>query len=285
MLFRSGNDITFEKLRDLKEYVDAGYPILFADGFFVNNNGVLSVNTAKIDANSNMYQLAKYALEAKIGSQNMFGENINIWGNIEKDTAGTGAKSKLTKYLNISKLVIQYEKNNIPVEYNGNANNKQYLTPDNNGNYVLEYEFSLKNDAAVGVADSTYDCKLYIDSSVDGRFSKAEELDALSVYEKQGNDYTAVGMQDGKYQLRVGKTYKVTRIVPIGYNGVLPWKLVFLQNNRVNANSESLVRKSIRGYTALPARTEKPTINVIQIMTGSNNSGGTLDLWSIDMQA
>lgn len=35
------------------------------------------------------------------------------------------------------------------------------------GNYVLRYDIALKNDAAVSLSDTKYDCNLYIDKDVD----------------------------------------------------------------------------------------------------------------------
>jgi len=74
-LFRTGgNDITYEKLRDLQSYVEAGYAVLLSNDFFTYDNAgkITGINGAydsnsnrysgKIDPNSYMYDFAKLCL-------------------------------------------------------------------------------------------------------------------------------------------------------------------------------------------------------------------------------
>lgn len=263
----SGNDITLEKYNALREYIDAGYPIIFADGFYdLDLNGqATNVNTLKIDKASYMYKIAKYALD-----QGRFGENVNVDKNITDDLTGNGAKEKLSSYLNISKLSI--ELTTVPTVYDGTIDNPTYLAKTG-GNYVLEYQFRLKDDSAVIDASANYNAKLYIDSSVDGRFYSDEEIVGLKIYELKDGNYVQIFQNNGKFEMNAGKYYKLIREVPTGYVGVLPWKLV------LSRNDNELVRKSVNGYTAIATPTaNRETIKVLQLLATSENANNNWNL-------
>ncbi|MDD2969815.1 MAG: DUF5057 domain-containing protein, partial [Lachnospiraceae bacterium] len=272
----SGNDITLDKYNDLVDYVSAGYPIIFADGFYNVDNGIYSVNTAKIDRASYMYKIAQYVLEHQIAGHTMLGENVFTESMLDADTTGNGALSKLAQYLNLSKLALTATY--VPEPYNIDGTNTQYLSKTD-GNYVLRYDIALKNDAAVSLSDTKYDCNLYIDKSVDGRYSSDEEIGNLNIYELKNGTYVQVyPNSSGKYELTAGRYYKVLRSVPNGYVGVLPWKLQFVQNDNTK------VRKSLTGYTAVPIpTTTKKTIKVLNI-TQNDDKSTRLDLKSTAMQ-
>ena len=254
----SGNDITVDKYWDLIEYMKAGYPVIFADGFFVENGGVVTVDTDKIDKSSYMYKVAQYVLDNTTAGNTMLGENVFTEKMLDDDTTGSGTLKKLAQYLNLSKLSITYSY--IPEPYNESEDVVQYLSKIN-GEYVLMYEIALKNDAAVSISDTKYNCKLYIDKSVDGRYASDEEIGNLTIYEKKNGIYVEIFKNtNNQYELTAGKFYKIERRVPDGYVGVLPWKLVLSQNDN------PLVRKSLSGYTAVPIPTStRKTINVLNI--------------------
>lgn len=271
----SGNDITLDKFNDLVEYMNAGYPIIFADDFYVVNQGNYTVNTTKIDQSSYMYQIALYALEHQIAGHRMLGENVFTESMLASDTTGNGALSKLAQYLNLSKLSITATY--LPEAYN-TGTTTQYLSKSGDS-YVMRFDVALKNDAAVSLSDTKYDCKLYIDKSVDGRFQSDEEIGNLEIYELKNNAYQQIFQNSaGKYELTAGKFYKIVRKVPEGYVGVLPWKLQFTQNDN------SLVRKSLTGYTAVPIPTStKKTIRILNI-TNNTSRNTSFDLKSQQMQ-
>ncbi len=263
----SGNDITLEKYNALCEYMDAGYPIIFADGFYnLDVDGIaVSVNTSKIDSASYMYKVAKYALD-----QGYFGGNVNVDQNITNDTTGTGAKETLAKYLNISKLSIDLTA--VPTVYDGTLSSPSYLSKTG-GSYVLEYQFQLKDDSAIIDENTNYDVELYIDSSVDGRFYSDEEILGLKIYELKNGSYVQVYQNDGKFNLVAGKYYKLLREVPTGYVGVLPWKLV------LSRNDNALVRKSVTGYTAIATETvNRETIKVLQLLATTDYASNNWNL-------
>lgn len=267
-----GNDITFDKLNELKEYMRAGYAILFADGFFKKDaNDQWEVNNDKIDKSSNMYELANEALKKEDGAYVYYGKNAMI----QEELDGTSNEAALlrenfVKYLNISKLSVTYDQ--IPLAYNDNGT-QHYLTPDNSGICSLNYEVSLKNDAAVELIDTSYDCLLYFDLDADGKFEKNEIQSGLSIMNSTNADALEYTDDSSKYNLKTGNTYKISKQLPEDYTGLLSWKIVFVQND-----GTELIRTAKTGFSAVQAKGEKPTIKVLQISSDSTTNGGNLNL-------
>lgn len=132
---------------------------------------------------------------------------------------------------------------------------------------------------------TTYDCKLYIDKNSDGRFSgsdvigqtlsSTEELAGLNLYVRSGQEWKEVAKNDGgHYELRTGYTYKVVRVLPDDYQGVLPWKMIFFDN------SDALVRTAVSGYTAVD-RGSRVDIQVLQLMSDRKASNDKT-LWNLE---
>ena len=153
------------------------------------------------------------------------------------------------------------------------------------GKFYLQYIFALSNDAAASQVSTTYDCKLYIDKNSDGRFSgsdvigqtlsSTEELSGLNLYVRSGQEWKEVAKNDsGHYELRTGYTYKVVRVLPDDYQGVLPWKMIFFDN------SDALVRTAVSGYTAVD-RGSRVDIQVLQLMSDRKASNDKT-LWNLE---
>ena len=174
----------------------------------------------------------------------------------------------------------------IPTElhYNGDGINDAFLKMTD-GKFYLQYIFALSNDAAASQVSTTYDCKLYIDKNSDGRFSgsdvigqtlsSTEELAGLNLYVRSGQEWKEVAKNDGgHYELRTGYTYKVVRVLPDDYQGVLPWKMIFFDN------SDALVRTAVSGYTAVD-RGSRVDIQVLQLMSDRKASNDKT-LWDLE---
>ena len=267
-----GNDITFDKLNELKEYMRAGYAILFANEFFKKDaNDQLVVNNEKVDKSSNMYELANEALKKENGAYLYYGKNAMIQGELD-ETSNEAAllRENFVKFLNISKLIVTYDE--IPLAYNDNGT-QHYLTPDNNGICSLNYVVSLKNDAAVELIDTSYDCLLYFDLDADGKFEKNEIQSGLSIINSTNAGTLEYTDDSSKYNLKTGNTYKISKQLPEDYTGLLSWKVVFAQND-----GTELIRTAKTGFSAVEVKGEKPTIKVLQISSGNTTNGGNLDL-------
>lgn len=197
----SGNDITPDKKRALQEYVEAGYAMLVSDDFF---NEDLTINKSKVDESSNMYRFIKdVILKKEDGEYVYLYKNVNVKSNLEgSDTTTAEVRSTFSDYLNISKLVLSYEEDDIPLPYNKEDGTQQYLTMNEDGKYVMDFEMTLKNDSAVTVSATDYDVNLYLDMDADGKFEEEEKLSGLSV--RNVDQSSDCGMSDGKYHLLAG---------------------------------------------------------------------------------
>ena len=170
------------------------------------------------------------------------------------------------------------------LHYNDDGINDAFLKMTD-GKFYLQYIFALSNDAAASQVNTTYDCKLYIDKNSDGRFSgsdvigqtlsSTEELSGLNLYVRSGQEWKEVAKNDsGHYELRTGYTYKVVRVLPDDYQGVLPWKMIFYDN------SDALVRTAVSGYTAVD-RGSRVDIQVLQLMSDRKASNDKT-LWNLE---
>ncbi len=277
-----GNDITIDKLKELTEYIKAGYAVVLSDGF-IKEDG--SINDVTVDSSSNMYKLLAWLVKderievtantkingsdvdkiviAAEGGKKYYKKNVQIRGDVENNSA---YRDTLIKFINVSKLKLNLISK--PAEYNPDMT---YLPKNSSGGCSLDFRIKLENDAAIDSGSSSYDCKLYIDMDADGKFEKAEELGGLSI---NGGDEVE---SEGVYHLRAGSTYDISRDVPEEYVGFLPWKLEFTQNESVSDGDTDYakgVRTSVYGYSAVE-RMDKPTIKVLQIIP---NGVDNLDL-------
>lgn len=267
----SGNDITSDKVRELKEFVEAGYAVIISDKSLVkNSDGSYSVNTATVDKSSNMYKfLSEVALYKTDGNYKFFGKNVRLKSDFESQTDVAQAnRDDFSRYLSISKLNLEYSEADLPEPYNHDDGSQTYLPIDSDGVYRLKYKITLSKDAAVGIADTSYDCKLYIDTNVDGRYHVDECMTGLTIKDAGGSEMYVD--DNGKYHLSPGHSYEIVKEIPDGYTGFLSWKLEFLENENVNSDigEFSKVRNSITGYCAVPCGVNKPEINIIQLISG-----------------
>lgn len=267
----SGNDITSDKVRELKEFVEAGYAVIISDKSLVkNSDGSYSVNTATVDKSSNMYKfLSEVALYKTDGNYKFFGKNVRLKSDFESQTdAAQANRDDFSRYLSISKLNLEYSEDDLPEPYNHDDGRQTYLPIDSDGVYRLKYKITLSKDAAVGIADTSYDCKLYIDTNVDGRYHVDECMTGLTIKDAGGSEMYVD--DNGKYHLSPGHSYEIVKEIPDGYTGFLSWKLEFLENENVNSDigEFSKVRNSITGYCAVPCGVNKPEINIIQLISG-----------------
>ncbi len=281
----SGLDLTFEKTRDLEEYIEAGYAVILSDDFFKVQDGKTVVNTDKISNDSYMYELGQFILgnEGKILSPNSsddstkkvyYGENVMCKSDFDKtDDASVQKKADFASHMSIAKLEINVTKQPTPYLNPASTDTNpiyQYMDADSNGKYILEYDVELKNNSEF--ASSTYDCVLYIDSDADGRYEELEGLRDKTTIEEIGADSAPMIKDPNEpedtdkmvFALETGKKYHIT-VNAENYVGYVPWKLVFTENGREN------VRSAVEGACAIPnTKVVKPTIKVLQLTSGTS---------------
>ena len=261
-------------------------------------------STRTLDKNSYFYQLVQFALSTDAdGSYLYWQKNVFAESQLKSSTAdnplGDNLQLSLTTtlaerqntfcdYLNLSKLTLNWvtdlgEVYRPDTLYTtGAETGTQYsgsLQPID-GEYRMQYIFSLENDAALSQVSTTYDCRLFIDKNSDGRFAgseytsgggsnASEELTGLEVSVRNGSNWERVEQivtENGRhYELRTGRIYKVSRVLPDDFTGVLPWKLVLYDN------TDRLVRTAVSDYTAVPSGSGRKEISILQLLSDKRN--------------
>lgn len=196
---------------------------------------VRTIDEDHIDNCTYMYEFVKEAMRKNY-------VNFYAWSDITDE-------SELFKfYLNRPKVSLtDFAANGRQREDSGS--DVRYIEAGSNGRYNLQYSFVIKNEGAAS-ANTRYQCKLYIDINSDGKFSEQEEISDISM--TQGGGYVS---SDNLY---ADRTYMLSREVPSGYKGLLPWKVEITQVDNKN------IYTSVQGYTKLEGM-EPEQIKVIQI--------------------
>ena len=272
----SGNDITSDKLRELTEFIEAGYAVIISDEMVTVNGDTYEVNKTKVDEASNMYKLLSGVILKRNeddGKYRYFGKNVNVKSAFESSNKNAVAnRETFSRYMGISKLILEYSEEDIPRIYDESDRKPDYLPVDSDGVCRLNFRIKLRNDAAVDLVNTNYNCKLYVDIDADGRYAEDEILSGLHITDGSGSE--KLPDEKGKYHLRTGNTYRISRAVPEGYTGFISWKLVFEQNDQEydKVSSRSLVRTAVEGYSAVQRTSEKPLIKILQITSGGGDT-------------
>ena len=196
---------------------------------------IRKIDADRIDNCTYLYEFLDKALDKQY-------ENFFAWSNITDE-------SELFKfYLNRPKASLTDTWVNGDVKA-GSGSDVRYIQAGSNGKYVLQYGFTIRNEGAAS-SNTRYQCKLYIDVNSDGKFSEQEEMSDITL--TQGGGYVS------QNELYADRKYELTREVPMGYKGLLPWKVEITQADNPN------IYTSMQGYTKLVGL-EKETIKVLQI--------------------
>ncbi|SCP94737.1 DUF5057 domain-containing protein [Anaerobium acetethylicum] len=279
----SGNDITEENYLELKEFLNSGYPVVFADQFFKKNSESADVVNEKfVDQYSHMYRFANdMAVAPNTKKSNVFKLTMNPdtqKGQVFRLNSAdyTDSTEAFRKYLNMPKLDFNLviEGDNRDSDGDGIGDGKYYLHPEN-GEYMMSYDFEIQNDAAGSQVSSTYECNLYVDVNADGKYSKqSEEVYDIQIT-RNGTVIAPVttvvnGVTSTVYQLNAGVQYHLERMVTEDYVGVLPWKVEITQSGNPS------VRNNVIGYSVVAPEdaSQKEDVNILQIDT----AGSTLQL-------
>lgn len=304
----SGRDLTEDKLKKMKEFLNAGYPVVVAGDIVrcvptsTSTSSLTKVinpteykggtggryDHGRVDNSSKLYEFLEYAVYGTMetmadGSTVFVGAKENLISEADVQ-AGLVDKKDISDYLNKPKLSVNLTSR--PVEYSYSTSDEAFsgrtepvideqtkLSPDPvTGKYNLDYEFTITNAGALGNESGTYNVHLYVDVNADGKFSEQEELKDCTVTNAvTGVEIPGTVTLDGKsYSLQADVLYKLHREVPQDYSGILPWKLeVVMEGN-------TFVRASDQGYTQVP----RPTTDKIQIkiMQVTKTSGSNLNL-------
>lgn len=244
-----GNDITEEKLRKLKEYIESGYPIVFADGFVNRNGGNITVNDFKIDNSSRMYELVEYAIKFR---QDNPSKNNVIFEGANESLDGVELNSLITN-INLPKPEILLEEQHYEKDIDIPERITDYTRIDNR---TLEINFKLLNKGFE--SDNTkFKLSLYVDSNFDGKLSGTRE----NVDERYYDIFKDNVIYKGDLTASNTSWYKVSYKLPKNYVGVIPWKL------KVEYKSGNGLKRyaNVTGMGYVKRTGEKQKIKVLQI--------------------
>ena len=257
----SGNDITKQQVSELKDFLSSGYPIIIGDKLL--NSDASAVNTNVVDSSSYMYEFLTDALE---------NNRVNVMSKSVADK-----KENLNFFFYLAKPEISFSENGMPPEpqrlnastYTYNAEAKQGLLSQSEDG--LKYKFTIKNESEISTANATYNCELFLDLNFDGNLSSSEEQsEYIQIQDSSGN---VVKKENGKYHLKIGREYVLTRKVPKDYYKVITWKL------QISNNDNPSIRTSRMGFTKREAG-EKQTIKVLQIYPKQNRDNAPVT-WNL----
>jgi hypothetical protein len=259
----SGNDITKEKLNNLKSFVNAKYALIVDSALISGEKGSRTVDQQHVDNSSNMYQFLDYCKDM---------DNVAI-ANVTRDSNGNANHVTSTDKIAVN-LVQQdgyYNYINMPkpelTVAKDDSNNDKITTIRNGSNTTISWDVIIKNGAVVS-NDTEYNIGLYFDLNADGKFSKTTEKvnDNITLYKVDGTNLIYQNSNNGNYSITEGE-YKISCIISSkAYVGEIPWKLMINQVKPLNGD----IRDSVNGYYKVKTDQDlKEDINILQIKQNS----------------
>lgn len=302
----SGNDILDEQVDELLDFLQSGSPIILADDFMTTDaQGNMIVNSSayvtqlKEPNQYNQWIMDTYDVHGILDNSSYVFKFVNEaykrgYSNLLIE--GQANEDNMAAALNQQKLTLNLL--SAPTEYTytesadalGAIVNCTYLSKESDGNYYLNYEFTISNLSAVTPLSTRYDIRLYLDSNSDGIYNTAtEELTDIIVINAQTGETMEqeTGPMDsskpeeriGHYSLSANTPYTVRRQLPDGYVGCIGWKLQATQvgNPYIHDSVTGLTAvKNEQTYGAqIDPETGKQVIRVLQITSAR---GVMLDL-------
>lgn len=260
----SGNDLTEKKFVELKNFMNAGKPLVVDDVFYEKAGGISTnqVNKVTVDESSYVYQLFSLA-----GTEE--GQGIFVTDRLDR--------AAMKKLLAREKCEIEF------------------YTADGGTGYPVEYTYETKSDGSIngdtvtyvnsrtfayqfriiGTQSQTYGVKLYIDRNGDGIYKGSLKENVLSVSQDEPEEITELLVTDmygnpvDANNLKAGVWYRVSKELPANYVGILPWKL------EVFDTSNTMIRDNVVKYSAIETTAQnREKIKVLQMNLMVNMNGG-----------
>lgn len=295
----SGRDITKDKLKKCKEFIDSGKLVLVAENLMGTPDGAIK-NTqinptivdnvtgdshGRVDNSSNLYELLayglgktydytdgtyKYTANAAASAEDPLLRNVVAVSDIIQNFVD---KETLAEFVSAETITLNIEKR--PKAYAATGvNSKGIITgeayldtlDENTGLRYLEYVFSISS-ASEKASLEGYEVSLYVDVNKDGKFSKTtERVQDVSIRT------TATGVEaprnaDNSYRLDPNQSYTMVRYIPDDYCGLLHWKL------DIQSRNVSYLHDSQDGYTMVQSKdaNAKKVVKILQITNNASN--------------
>jgi len=228
----TGNDLTTQKIADLKEFLDAGYPIVL-------ENSLYNLSTT-VHKSTNLYSFIQTTKGTAPSS--------NLMNYADYSSSKVAFMGKLMYSMKIVRPQIRMVQ---PVLDSASTVNYLYVDPVTK---ILNIEFALVPNGLVADRSIKYNAYLYVDKNEDGIFSESERINPIP-----SDGSSSYGITESKF-----KTYLYSYDMA-NYNGVYQWQVkVVRQSTDSNGNThDTPIRSEITRYAAA---TNKQTIRVLQIM-------------------
>lgn len=221
-----GNDITALKVKDLNNYLAAGYPILTDTNLYQTDSALTSL---LVDKSSNIFNFID---TAKGGSYKDYLIDMN----------SSDADNKVKNTIMTEKLQLTLLRE--PVHYIGKDSNVGVIDDayyiNNNGNLSyrnLNYEYQIKGDSS-----KYYNVYLYIDANADGKFSSNE----INITQKE---------------VTANEPHTLTKRLASNYFGAIPWRLVAEEAGNPNIRAEQADYAAVKRNND-----QKQEIRILQII-------------------
>ncbi len=242
----SGNDITSIKLEELKEFLEAGLPI-------VTTTYLYTLSTSILDQSSNLYTLISDAKKS----------NATIYrvADTTSIAAAVEASSPTVEFTTIPEIYdgSTDEDGNIDIE---NAN---YLPKNKSGQSVMSFAFTITDSK-----ENTYAYDIYVDQNQDGKFSDDEVYLSVAKVSTTGGSAS------------VSKSFNLSSL----YMGVVNWEIVVYQvdNPSVRFVKKGISAAEASDEAIELLGGEKTKISVLQIIPdGITDSTKVLDLSNCEL--
>ena len=292
----NGRDLTKDKLKKLKEYLQAeGLILVEGDLMSQTASGATKINPTavdskeatydhgRIDTSSNMYELFKYAQGYLFNYDSGAYENNSATGyysmypnmvSVLDIANGVVEKASLEQYIASERITLNMV--SAPQEYSyshqqGSSiidpNSITYLKEAADGTRKLEYDFIITSQSLE--VNASYIPTLYIDVNSDGKYSKKAEAirDMQIVVKASGAE--APRDAENNYLLSKDVEYHMTRELDDAFSGYLQWKI------NVQSKDDSNVHASAEGSTVVKNKGDDKLIKILQI---AKSPGCTFDL-------
>ncbi len=286
----NGRDLTKDKLKKLKEYLQAeGLILVEGDLMSHNADGTMKINPTysgrdafadhgRMDTSSNIYELFKFSQGYYFNYDSGEYENASIDGHYPTYSNmvsvldiknGVVSKADLERYIASERITLNMV--SVPQEYSYSyqqgttiidPDSITYLKEAANGSRKLEYDFVITSQTAAG--NALYIPTLYIDVNSDGKYSKTAEAirDMQVVVKASGAE--APRDASNNYLLSKDVEYHMTRELDDAFSGYLQWKI------NIQSNEDANVHASAEGNTVVKNKGDDKLIKILQIAKTAN---------------
>lgn len=255
----TGNDFTTQKIGELGDFLDAGYPVVMEDSVYnlsavQNGTRIYSfIQSSKTNYTPNCLDYEQFASNYTANPNSEHGKFMKYVAFMQKITAAFAIERpqiNMDTPKTVSSVSIQ------PVTVNGEKVNYVYVDPVTNK--LLIY-FLVVAKGSVKVDSNYNSAYIYVDSNEDGIFSPSEMLNEST---QNGSSKNFHGDDNLVHQY----TFNMS-----SYNGVCHWKVEVIKQKK-NADGtyvDTNIRSEITGYAAY---TNRETIKVLQITDNASDT-------------